>query len=406
MSSFWQLRDSNQKPVMQQNNINKVLILDNQNKQKSNGQFEYIQPQQQNFKLNQYQSVETNQYQNLPVLNGYLSQDSTDVSSCSQNMNSANSQQSGFSSCDWIESAISPKKVEVSEIKPLQKTQTNEETYFPRVFSQNMMDIQGPTDFLQRHQITPSMRAKMIDWMIEVLKAYNFSESTFSLSVSIMDKYFAKVERTLKVEELHSIGVVSMFIASKYEEIVPFSLQKIYEKIAHEKISIQQLKQTEADILNTLNFNISFPTLDILSNLMIKYLDSQDFFKQYSRYSKDFIKTINAYMFKLASLDYELLKTYDYKILAVSSVFVSIQVMQQFFPNVNQFQFVVPLLELIGLNYDQIIQPSTRLLTMAKSYDKCLSNLKNLKKYHLDEINKKTSLYFSNRNNRMDQDSD
>ncbi|KAL4466692.1 hypothetical protein ABPG72_009498 [Tetrahymena utriculariae] len=186
-----------------------------------------------------------------------------------------------------------------------------------------------------------------------------------------------------------------MFIASKYEEIIPFSLQKIYEKIGHEKISMNQLKQTEAEILNTLGFNVSFPTLDILSNLMIKYLDSQDFFSNYSPQSKDFFKSLNSYMFKLATLDYELMSTYNYKILAVSSVFVSIQVMQQFFPNFNQFQFVLPLLDLIGLNYDQIIQPSTKLLTLAKSYDKSFSNLKNLKKYNLEDINKKTAQCFN-----------
>jgi len=31
--------------------------------------------------------------------------------------------------------------------------------------------------------------------MIEVLKAYNYSEATFSLAVTIMDTYFAKASR-------------------------------------------------------------------------------------------------------------------------------------------------------------------------------------------------------------------
>lgn len=68
------------------------------------------------------------------------------------------------------------------------------------------------------------MRSRMIDWMIEVIKAYSFSEATFSLSVAIMDNYFAKVNKRLIMSELHIIGVTSMFIASKFEEIVPFTL--------------------------------------------------------------------------------------------------------------------------------------------------------------------------------------
>ncbi|KAL4466693.1 hypothetical protein ABPG72_009499 [Tetrahymena utriculariae] len=215
--SFWLKKDCNQMPTMQQNNINKVLQLDNQNKQKLNDQqfncaqqkynFAYVQPQQQKTQLNNFvsheiQSSETICYQNLPVLNGYQSQESTDVSSCSQNMNSANSQQSGIQSYEWIESAQSPSHFEIPEQKTLQKTQSNEEIYFPRVFSNNMMDVQEPTQFLQRHAITPYMRAKMIDWMIEVLKAYNFSETTFSLSVAIMDAYFTNVQRQKNCFEL------------------------------------------------------------------------------------------------------------------------------------------------------------------------------------------------------------
>lgn len=45
-----------------------------------------------------------------------------------------------------------------------------------------------------------------------------------------------------------------MFIASKYEEIIPFSLNKVFEKIGHGKISISTIKKTEAEILNALEF--------------------------------------------------------------------------------------------------------------------------------------------------------
>ncbi len=39
------------------------------------------------------------------------------------------------------------------------------------------------------------------------------------------------------MHELHTIGVSCMFIASKYEEIVPFNLKILHEKVAHKKIS-------------------------------------------------------------------------------------------------------------------------------------------------------------------------
>jgi len=76
------------------------------------------------------------------------------------------------------------------------------------------------------------------------------------------------------MQELHVIGVTCMFIASKYEEIIPFSLQKVYEKIAHEKIPIKTIKRTEAEILAALDYDLTIPTVATLSNLMIKYLET------------------------------------------------------------------------------------------------------------------------------------
>jgi len=48
--------------------------------------------------------------------------------------------------------------------------------------------------------------------------------------------------------------VTSLFIACKYEEIYPMKLKVVYEKIAHKKISIESIKNKEADILSVLNF--------------------------------------------------------------------------------------------------------------------------------------------------------
>ena len=46
--------------------------------------------------------------------------------------------------------------------------------------------------FLAKHSITSFLRAKMVDWMIEVLSSYKMSEESFFRSVSLMDQYFAR----------------------------------------------------------------------------------------------------------------------------------------------------------------------------------------------------------------------
>ena len=68
----------------------------------------------------------------------------------------------------------------------------------------------------------------MLDWMMLVFRALQVSTSeTFFLAVSILDKYLSaksKENESLKKENLYLIGLVCIFIASKYEDIVGISM--------------------------------------------------------------------------------------------------------------------------------------------------------------------------------------
>lgn len=50
---------------------------------------------------------------------------------------------------------------------------------------------------LRNHKITGVYRAKMIDWMVEVLSAFKCSDQTFFLAVNIMDRYFSELNSGL-----------------------------------------------------------------------------------------------------------------------------------------------------------------------------------------------------------------
>jgi len=53
---------------------------------------------------------------------------------------------------------------------------------------------------LTRHGITEVARARMIDWIYEVLMAYKMSEQTFFFAVQYLDRYLASVQRTLQLD--------------------------------------------------------------------------------------------------------------------------------------------------------------------------------------------------------------
>ena len=80
-----------------------------------------------------------------------------------------------------------------------------------------------------------------------------------------MDRYFKYKQEAREISDLHLIGVATMFIASKYEDIYPLKMKMVYEKIAHKKLPIEKIKGLEMDILKVINYRIPAPTsLDFL----------------------------------------------------------------------------------------------------------------------------------------------
>lgn len=68
-----------------------------------------------------------------------------------------------------------------------------------------------------------------------MLSSYKMSEDAFFKSIKYMDLFFKKRDKKLEVSDLHLVGVASMFIASKYEEIYPLKLNTLYDKICRKK---------------------------------------------------------------------------------------------------------------------------------------------------------------------------
>ena len=100
----------------------------------------------------------------------------------------------------------------------------------------------------------------MVQWMREVLKVFKSPLDCFYTAVTIMDRYLDEKKQSIKLEELHEIGVTSIFIASKYTEIEPLTLDLMQRKASHGKITKKQILVREMDVLNTLKFRISVPT--------------------------------------------------------------------------------------------------------------------------------------------------
>ena len=90
----------------------------------------------------------------------------------------------------------------------------------------------------------------------------------------MIDRYFKAKAEIREVSDLHIIGVTTMFIASKYEDIYPLKMKMVFEKIAHKKLPIEKIKDLELDILKVIAYRIPAPTsLDFLKVYLKKVLN-------------------------------------------------------------------------------------------------------------------------------------
>ena len=122
---------------------------------------------------------------------------------------------------------------------------------------------------LAKHGINVHMRARMVDWIVDVMLKMDSCPNSIFVAVKVMDGFFKGCELRQNQGDLLSIGMVSMFLASKYLDRYPIRMATLYQKVGFERVSKDALRLREAMILSTLDFSMSHSTpLDALDLLM------------------------------------------------------------------------------------------------------------------------------------------
>ncbi|KAL8058726.1 hypothetical protein ABFX02_03G038900 [Erythranthe guttata] len=116
------------------------------------------------------------------------------------------------------------------------------------------------SNYLEKIQkvMTPNMRGILIDWLVEVAEQYKLLSDTLYLTVSYIDRFLST--NTVVLKNLQLLGVSSMLIASKYEEISPPHVED-FCYITDNTYTKDDVLKMEADVLKSLNFEIGNPTV-------------------------------------------------------------------------------------------------------------------------------------------------
>lgn len=76
-------------------------------------------------------------------------------------------------------------------------------------------------EFLARQvDVTPKMRSVLLDWINEVHNQFSLETETYHMTVSMIDRYLSS-NKTTPRRFLQLVGVTCLFMASKYEELMP-----------------------------------------------------------------------------------------------------------------------------------------------------------------------------------------
>ena len=111
---------------------------------------------------------------------------------------------------------------------------------------------------LLQKEVTPNMRAILIDWLALVCTRSKCSPDVLYLTVNIIDRYLNAKKATKK--NLQLIGTAALFIASKYEDIYHVPVDDLVY-LCDKAYTTDHIYQMEHKILVQLNYQISIPTI-------------------------------------------------------------------------------------------------------------------------------------------------
>ncbi|XP_047323417.1 cyclin-A3-4-like isoform X1 [Impatiens glandulifera] len=171
-------------------------------------------------------------------------------------------------------------------------------------------------DYIDKIQknVTATMRSILVDWLVEVAEEYKLQSDTLYLSVNYIDKYLSI--NSIHRQRLQLLGVSAMLIASrKFEEINPPKVDD-FCYITDNTYKKEDVVDMEADILKSLNFEISSPTI-------------KTFLRRYTRMAEDDqtiqnlqCEFLGCYLAELSLVDYDCVKFLP-SMIAASVIFLS-----------------------------------------------------------------------------------
>ncbi len=126
---------------------------------------------------------------------------------------------------------------------------------------QYMHDLEGrmapnPRYMEQQTEIQWSMRAVLMDWVIQVHQRFNLLPETLFLTVNYIDRFLSC--KIVSLGKLQLVGATAIFVAAKYEEVQCPTISEIIYMVDG-GYSADELLKAERFMLSMLQFELGWP---------------------------------------------------------------------------------------------------------------------------------------------------
>ncbi|KAI3628353.1 G2/mitotic-specific cyclin [Malassezia furfur] len=158
------------------------------------------------------------------------------------------------------------------------------------------------------------LRGVLADWLIETHSKFRLLPETLFLALNVVDRFLSL--RTISLSKLQLVGVTSLFIAAKYEEVLCPSIQN-FLYLADGGYTDEEILRAERYMLKVLNFDLS-------------YASPMNFLRRISKADNYDIqtRTVAKYFMEISLVDHRLME-HPPSLIAAAAVWMAREVLER-----------------------------------------------------------------------------
>ncbi|ORY09961.1 cyclin-like protein [Clohesyomyces aquaticus] len=155
----------------------------------------------------------------------------------------------------YVEANKSPEDVEDEQWDTSMVAEYGEEIF---EYMRQLEERMKPNPLYMDHQaeIQWSMRAVLMDWLVQVHNRFTLLPETLFLAVNYVDRFLSS--KVVSLGKLQLVGATALFVAAKYEEINCPSVQEIVYMVDG-AYTVDEILKAERFMLSMLQFELGWP---------------------------------------------------------------------------------------------------------------------------------------------------